>query len=75
MTKEQKQLLEEMKSMCENLRAANINFIVTLCVAVEKEGEEFPHHIETDINAEDDHHVLDMQASQAECWWKANHKS
>lgn len=69
MTEEQKRLLEEMKSMGENLRAANIDFIISLNVPTPN----VKHFISTEMNCQDDHHVLDMLSSIQECWWKANH--
>jgi hypothetical protein len=70
---EQAQLLKEMQSMGENLRAAGIDFII--CLVTEPgnvEGVEV-HNISTDANVQDDHHYMDMMAAITETWWKANH--
>lgn len=69
MTKEQKQLMREMKEMGDNLKAAGIDFIIAL-----NTGEaEQTHNISVRINVEDDHHMMDMLCGINECWYDANH--
>lgn len=68
---EQAQVLEEMKEMGKALRALGIDFII--CLNTGQNGQ--VHNISTDMNVQDDHHVLDMVACITETWWKANHST
>lgn len=62
-------LLEGLKTICQQLRQVDVDFIVCLNP---DDGDE--HNVSVDLNVRNDHHFLDMLTSITGSWWKCHHK-
>ena len=63
------QIKKEIPEFLAGCRALGVQFSCSFLF----EGSNQRHDISTHINANDDHHLLDMMTSQTEVWWDRNH--
>lgn len=61
-------LKKDIKTLCDKLRVEGVDFSMAFIFGATK------HDSIEHINANDDHHVLDMLNNQLQLWTKLNHK-
>ena len=66
---ERAEALNVLKRVAKELRAAGVDFILVTNIG----DEDGRHNISADINAQDDHHLLDMLHCVYSGWRKSSH--